>query len=153
VRQFQRTIVQRSLKGGALALTMAALVACSAQYRNHGYMPSQDELDQILIGVDTRASIEETLGPPSASGLIENGNYIYVKSRMRSFAYKATQEVEREVLAVSFDSSGTVANIERFGLEDGRVIALERRVTESSVIDRILIRQLLGNFGRIAPPS
>ncbi len=153
MRQFQRAIAQRGFKLGVAALAMVVLGACSAQYRNHGYMPTQDELDQIIVGVDTRASVEETLGAPSAAGLIANGNYIYVKSHMRSFAYKAPEVVEREVLAVSFDASGTVTNIERFGLEDGRVIALERRVTESSVIDRILIRQLLGNFGRIAPPA
>ena len=34
-----------------------------------------------------------------------------------------------------------------FTLEDGRVIALSRRVTNSNVKGISLIRQLLGNFG------
>lgn len=42
-----------------------------------------------------------------------------------------------------------MTNIERFGLEDGQVIQLSRRVTESSVQDIGFLRQILSNFGRI----
>ena len=39
----------------------------------------------------------------------------------------------REIVAITFDDSGVVRNIERFGLEDGNVVALSRRVTDSNV--------------------
>jgi hypothetical protein len=55
--------------------------------------------------------------------------------------------VDRELVAISFDSGGVVRNIERFGLQDGRVIALERRVTESGINSESFLRQLLGNVG------
>ena len=42
---------------GLLCLTLGA---CTPSYRNHGYMPPEDVLDQIVVGVDTRASVEET---------------------------------------------------------------------------------------------
>ncbi len=45
------------------------------------------------------------------------------------------EEISREVVAVSFDDKGVVRNIERFGLENGEVIVLEHRVTETSVPD------------------
>ena len=57
------------------------------------------------------------------------------------------------MLAVSFDNRGVVRNIERFGLEDGRVVTLQRRVTETGVVDRVLVRQLLRNLGRIGSGS
>ena len=50
-------------------------------------------------------------------------------------------------MAVSFDANGVVANIERFGLERGRVVTLSRRVTDGSVTEISLIGQLLGNLG------
>jgi len=53
------------------------------------------------------------------------------------------------LLAISFDANGRVSNIEEFGLEDGRVVQLSRRVTTSSVREVTFFAQLLGNFGRI----
>ena len=59
--------------------------------------------------------------------------------------------VERQVLAISFTDTDTIANIERFGLEDGVVVPLSRRVTDSSVVDNNFIRQMLSNIGNIDP--
>jgi hypothetical protein len=41
-----------------------------------------------------------------------------------------------------------VRNIETFGLQEGRVVALSRRVTDDNLRDTTFIRQLLGNVGR-----
>lgn len=136
---------------GIAAAALLATSACVATYRNHGYMPPQEQLDEIVIGVDTRDSVAETIGSPSSAGLLDDSGYYYVRSRMRNLAFRATETVDREVLAITFNGNGTVANIERFGLEDGQVITLERRVTESSVVDRTFLRQLLGSFGRLRP--
>ena len=130
---------------------MVALSACAASFRNHGYIPPQEVLDDIVVGVDTRASVEETAGSPTSAGLLNDSGYYYVRSRVRSYAFTAPQVIERQVLAISFDGSGVVSNIERFGLEDGRVITLERRVTDRSVEDNTFLRQLLRNLGRVRP--
>ena len=134
-------------------LLLVSTSACVASYRNHGYIPPAEQLDEIVVGIDTRASVEDTVGPPSSTGVLEESGYYYVRSRVRSFAYFEPEVVEREVLAISFDAEGVVTNIERFGLEDGRVIAYERRVTESSVVDRTFLRQLLSGLGRLGRPA
>ena len=139
------------LRLGIAMMAVVATSACVASYRNHGYIPTQEELDEIVVGVDTRDSVAETIGSPSSAGLLDDSGYYYVRTRMRSLAFRPKETVDREVRAITFDSRGTVANIERFGLEDGRVITLERRTTESSVVDRTFLRQLLGSFGRLRP--
>lgn len=133
---------------GLLCLTLGA---CTPSYRNHGYMPPEDVLDQIVVGVDTRASVEETAGPPGASGVVNGGGYYYVRSRTRTLGFLAPDEIDRQVLAISFDTSGVVSNIETFGLEKGQVVPLTRRVSDSAVSDKSFLRQLLGNIGRIGP--
>lgn len=132
---------------------VAATSACVANVRSHGYVPPPEVLDEIIVGIDTRASVEDTAGAPSSSGVLESGAYYYVRSQVRSIGVFEPEVIDREVLAISFDANDVVSNIERFGLEDGRVVALERRVTESSVVDRTFLRQLLSGIGRIAPPS
>ncbi|WP_412562599.1 outer membrane protein assembly factor BamE [Thalassobius sp. MITS945101] len=137
---------------GRVAATVAilAVAGCSASYRNHGYVPPEEELSGIIVGLDSRDSVAETVGPPSTSGVANESAYYYVRSRVKHFAYQAPEVVEREVVAISFDSRGIVSNVERFGLEDGEVIPLSRRVTGSSVAEKGFIRQLLGNLGNVS---
>ena len=135
-----------------LATAVAGVVgACSPQYKNHGYLPPDDELEQIVVGVDTRASVEETIGTPSTAGVVNDSGFYYVRSRKRTFGALAPKEVERRVLAISFDGAGVVRNIETFGLERGQVVPLARRVTTPGVRDNSFLRQLLGNIGRFNP--
>jgi outer membrane protein assembly factor BamE (lipoprotein component of BamABCDE complex) len=124
------------------------MLACSPIYRNHGYVPPEDDLSLIEVGRDNRDTVEIAVGRPSASGLLNDDGWYYVQSRYRQVGPRAAQEIERQLVAISFDEQGTVTNVERFGLEDGRVVTLSRRVTETNIKGASLIRQLLRNFGR-----
>ena len=125
--------------------------ACSATYRNHGYVPSENDLAELVVGVDSRATVDDVIGAPSASGVLSGGDYYYIRSRFRTFGMFKPEVIERQVLAISFDESDTIRNIERFSLADGNIVPLTRRVTDSSVVSNGFLRQLLGNIGVIDP--
>ena len=139
----------RMLRRGVLAMTLVLAAACTERFRNHGYVPSDDELDRIEVGLDTRDSVAQLIGRPSAMGVLDVGGWYYVESRYRHYAYQKPQEVSREVVAISFDDADRVENVERFGLEDGEVVALSRRVTDSNVQGITFLRQLFGNLGNL----
>lgn len=130
-----------------------AIAGCTAIYRNHGYVPTEEDLAKVSVGVDTRDTVAEAIGVPSVSGVLNESGYYYVSSRLRHYGAMEPRVVERQLVAISFTQSGVVQNIERFGLEDGRVITLNRRVTESNVNDKTFLRQLLGNIGNFNPGS
>ncbi|WP_233093067.1 outer membrane protein assembly factor BamE [Paracoccus sp. IB05] len=138
-----------------MALRMAALglllmvAACAKVYRNHGYVPDDTELAKVEVGVDTRDTVATKIGRPSAQGLLNDLGWFYVQSRFEHYGPKEPTEIERQVVAINFSENGTVQNIGRYGLEDGRVIELSRRVTETNIKGVSLIGQLLGNVGRI----
>lgn len=137
-----------SLRRIGLVLALGVLAACSSVYRNHGYVPADDELAQVEVGVDTRETVGQKIGRPSTSGLLNDDGWYYVQSRYRLVGPREPREIDRQVLAVTFNEAGVVENIARFGLEDGQVVELSRRVTETNVKGISLIRQVLGNFGR-----
>jgi len=137
-----------SIRRAIAAAVLMGAVACTPIVRNHGYIPLQEDLALIQVGVDTRESVVASVGPPTAGGVLDGSGFYYVSSKFRHFGAFEPEEVEREVLAISFTESGTVSNIERFGLEDGRVVVLSRRVTDNGVRDSTFIRQLLGSIGR-----
>lgn len=140
--------IKSGLRAGILLAVALGLSACVAQFRNHGYTPSDEDLAQIVVGIDTRDSVAETVGSPTSGGVQSDSGYYYVSKRVRNFAYQAPQIVDRQVVAISFDEAGVVSNIERFTLEDGQVVPLTRRVTDSNVRNTTFLRQLLGNIGR-----
>lgn len=137
------------MKWAILLTALFALSACAAAYRNHGYVPSEAELAEITVGVDTKATVADTIGAPSAGGVLNDEGFFYVRSRVRTFAYRAPEVIDRQLVAISFNSSGVVTNIERYGLEHGRAVVLSRRVTSSTTEGKTFIRQLLGNIGQI----
>lgn len=140
----------KSVTIGFAALALAGtLTTCGPTFRNHGYAPDDAALGAVVVGVDTRDSVEAAVGQPSTSGVLREDAWYYVEERRRQFGPRAPEPVSREVVAISFAGDGTVANVERFGLRDGRAVPLSRRITETSVRDFGLIQQLLRNFGRI----
>ncbi len=139
----------RIARGFLVAVLLTALAGCSATFRNHGYVPPDEELESIVVGADTRDSVELSVGKPSASGVLGDEAWYYVQSRVRNFAWRAPETIDRQLVAISFADDGTVENIERFGLERGRVVTLSRRVTDTTIQEFGLVQQILRNFGRI----
>ncbi len=142
----------RSRVLGFLALSVLILLfvaGCSSTFRNFGYVPSEVDLANVQVGRDTRETVTEKIGSPGTSGVVREDAWYYVQSRVENYAYQAPEVIERQVLAISFSSNGRVRNIERFGLEDGEVIALNRRVTDDNIQGVSFLRQLLGNLGRV----
>ncbi|WP_299815261.1 outer membrane protein assembly factor BamE [uncultured Jannaschia sp.] len=139
------TIAKRLL----VAVLCFGLAACAATYRNHGYVPEPEALAALDIGVDSRETVEAAVGRPATSGVERSDAWYYVQSRVRHYGAFPRRTIDRQLVALSFAPNGTLANIERFGLERGRVVPLSRRVTASSIRDFGLIQQIFRNFGRI----
>lgn len=139
------------IRRSCAALLLLTVTACSPIIRNHGYVPPQSELAQLQVGRATQEQVVELVGQPSAEGVLGDRSWYYVQSRFRHFGYRAPVEIDREVLALSFTDDGVLRNVERFGLRDGRVVPLSRRVTGGQVENLGFLRQLFGNIGNINP--
>jgi outer membrane protein assembly factor BamE (lipoprotein component of BamABCDE complex) len=141
---------RRAIRNGLGALAVAVmLAACSATFVNHGYVPPPEELAAVQLG-DSREAVAEAIGTPGAAGVMRDEAWFYAAYRVRNYAYRAPEVIERQIIAISFDGAGRVRNIEEFGLEDGQIVQLSRRVTTSSVREVSFLSQILSNFGRIS---
>lgn len=138
------TVTRWARTGIVLAAFLAA--SCSPLERRHGYAPTEAELQEVIVGIDTKETVADAVGQPTAAGVLQNSGWYYVESTFRNFGPFEKREIDREVVSISFDDRGTVSNIERFGLERGRAIVLSRRVTDSNIEGVPILRQLLGNI-------
>ncbi|MBT8413970.1 MAG: outer membrane protein assembly factor BamE [Boseongicola sp.] len=121
--------------------------ACARLEDGHGYVPEPSALQSISVGRDTKPIVSLTLGQPGTRGIVDDLGWYYVRSEYERFLWRAPVEVDREVVAITFDEAGVVQNIETFGLEEGRVVALNRRVTDANTQGIGFLRQLFGNLG------
>ena len=135
----------------AVFVLAIGVAGCAPQFNNYGYVPPEEDLALIAVGTDTRETVADKVGVPSSSGVLNSSGFYYVRMRTRTIGPMAPQEIDRQVVAVSFNDAGIVQNVERFGLERGQVVPLSRRVTSSPVSDNSFLRQLLGNIGRFNP--
>ena len=142
-----------AIRRGLAVMAVVLAVACTPIYVNHGYVPEDKDLAELKTGVDTRDSVAAFLGRPSVEGLLGDVEWFYVQSRWKTVGGREPSEVDRQVVAISFDPDGKVTNVERFGLEKGEVVAISRRVTTEPIKGRSALAQIFGSFGRIDPSS
>ncbi|MGY6549728.1 MAG: outer membrane protein assembly factor BamE [Roseinatronobacter sp.] len=135
----------------ATSLVLALVAACNPVQRFHGFAPDDLMLSEIQVGRDTRDTVAERIGRPGLTGVMDGSAWFYVQSDWVHEGWRAPVEVRREVVAISFDGAGRVSNIERFGLEQGEVVALSRRVTSTGPTGPTILRQIFSNIGQFAP--
>lgn len=138
---------QKSLRCAGVALICFGLAAgCAPTVQVHGYVPSEADLSRIRPGFDDAGSVEEILGRPSSNGVLRDSAWYYVQSTVESFTWHAPEVIDRKVVAVNFTGNGTVLDVRRYGLEDGRVIDLETRTTGTGGREMGIVEQLFGNL-------
>ncbi|MCI4662923.1 MAG: outer membrane protein assembly factor BamE [Neomegalonema sp.] len=131
-----------------MMITGLGLAACSPMRQTHGYSPRPGELESLSAGVDDRASVQRKLGQPSTIGSFDDADWYYISMKTETVAFYAPEVVEQQVVTVSFGEDGRVADIGRFGIEDGQVIDLVTRTTPTSGRKLTILQQIFANLGR-----
>ena len=139
----------RAAVGVAALVGAVALAGCNPTLRTHGYRYSDGDVPEFTPGEDTQASVLAALGNPSTQGVFEQDTWYYITSTREYLAYLRPDTRSRRIIAVRFEDDGTVAAVDEYGLEDGRVIALVDRETPTRGRELTILEQLLGNVGRL----
>ncbi len=134
----------------ALGLLAAA---CTPTVSLHGYVPDEEVLATMQTGTDNKDAVIEKLGSPSSIATFDDNTWIYFSKRTETFAFFEPEVIEQRVVAVNFNDDGTVEEIKRFALEDGRLIDPVTRTTPTHGRELGLLEQLFGNVGRFTAGS
>ncbi len=119
-----------------------ALNACTIRVDNHGNELDPDKVAEIRPGVHTKAQVQTMLGSPSSVAPFDNNIWYYVSEVGETVWFYPEEKTERQILKINFETNGTVANIERYGLDDGREVALVDRTTPTRGENLTFIQQM-----------
>lgn len=135
-----------TLAGGFGALL--AITGCSANYDNTGYVTRPDAMSQLKPGVVTREDVQRLLGTPSSVAAFDDKTWYYIGEKTEQVAFWEPTVLERHVLAVKFDESGVLTDVESHDLKDGKPVQPVVRETPTAGQELTFFEQLLGNLGR-----
>ena len=136
------------LLAGAAALLLAG---CTPRIDQRGNKPDEEQVTQIMPGVDDKNRVAELIGTPSTVSTFNDRTWYYISKRTETTAFLDPDVTDQEILAIQFDDSGIVDNMRVYGLEDGRTLAYVDRTTPTEGNELTIIQQLLGNLGRFNP--
>ena len=123
---------------------VSVLFSCTTNIKNHGYIPSKKDLENLVIGKDTKQSVSKKIGLPATAGL--EGAYYYVRSTFKAPGFKSAQLLDRTVVVLSFDKRSKLKNIETFNLDDGNFVRLDYRVTETGLDNKNILQQIISSI-------
>ena len=138
---------KRSITAACSIAVALAVAGCAPEVRTHGYIPVEEDLAQVQPGRDTRGSVRRKIGRPGGTGLFTDQGWYYVSSEIEHFMYNAPRVVDRKVVEILFDNSDRVIAVNRYGVEDGKVIALEPNTTPTYGRELTALEQAFGNIG------
>ncbi|MCB1471927.1 MAG: outer membrane protein assembly factor BamE [Rhodobiaceae bacterium] len=110
--------------------------------RQHGYMFSQQQLEQVPIGA-SKDQVDFVLGTPSTTGTFDGEVYYYISQRVEQTAFLRPRVVDQQVLAVYFDLDDRVSRIAHYGLQDGKVFDFISRKTATTGKELTFLQQVL----------
>ncbi|WP_299443518.1 outer membrane protein assembly factor BamE [uncultured Rhodospira sp.] len=146
--------VSRQFRASRLAATVGvcaivfAVGACAPEISARGNQPKRDLLSEVEAGKQTRAEVAALLGTPSATGTFDNETWYYISARTQQYAVFEREELDRRVVAISFDDAGVVSEVRELDLADGKNVAVVERETPTLGNELGILEQLLGNLGR-----
>jgi len=125
-----RTVLAACALAGTLVLG-----GCFTKTYTHGYVVTQETLDQIPVG-SSREQVILTLGTPSATGRAGGETFYYIsQTSEKDFEFMRPEIVDQRVLAVYFDDEARVREIGNYGLQDGQVFDFISRKTRTGGAD------------------
>jgi outer membrane protein assembly factor BamE (lipoprotein component of BamABCDE complex) len=145
-------VTGRKLALGAVLIGLGAGAAgCSATENRRGYMETPGMLDAIRVGVDTKQSLQASLGSPSTMGTFTDSTWYYISSMQEDVQFFEPEETERKVVAVNFGPGDVVQSVNTYGLEDGIEVSFSRSATPARGRELSFLQQIFGNIGRTGP--
>jgi outer membrane protein assembly factor BamE (lipoprotein component of BamABCDE complex) len=144
-----------SLRTLAVAvLAGSALSACAPTIGRQGFQVQDVAPRDLKVGVDTKASVMEKLGSPSAVGVFDPNTWYYVSQSTERYTYHQAKVTSRDVTVMAFDkSSDKLVKLDTLGLKDGRQIAYNMRETPTRGRQLTVLEQLLGSVGHNLLPQ
>lgn len=136
----------------AAALALACTVtlgACTPTTSYQGFQAVEANPKDVKVGVDTKSTVLDRLGSPSAVAAFEPNQWFYITQVSDSVAFRSSQVRKRDIVSIAFNKEDEkVATVNTYTLKDGHVVAINGRTTPTRGRELSFVEQILGTIGQ-----
>jgi outer membrane protein assembly factor BamE (lipoprotein component of BamABCDE complex) len=130
-------------------LSALLLGACTPITSYQGFQAVEANPKDVAVGVDTKSTVMERLGSPSAIATFDPNTWFYVSQVSDNIAFRNANVRRRDIVAIAFNKDDEkVTSVNNYGLKDGHVIAFNRRQTPTRGRELSVLEQLIGTIGQ-----
>lgn len=116
---------------------------------NQGYIADEELANSVQPGVDNKESVEKALGRPTLASKWDDNVWYYISRNTRQLAFARPVPSTQRILIVRFSPDGSVAAVERRGLEQVADISPNSDKTPTLGRESTLLEDLFGNIGTV----
>jgi outer membrane protein assembly factor BamE (lipoprotein component of BamABCDE complex) len=131
-------------------LSSAILVsACTPITAYQGFQAVEANPKDVKVGVDSKSTVTERLGSPSAVAAFDTNTWFYISQISDQMAFRKANVRRRDIVAIAFDKADEkVLAVNSYTLKDGHVVPFNKRATPTRGRELSAIEQILGNIGQ-----
>ncbi len=116
---------------------------------HNGNIPAKEKIAEIHLG-QSKQDVMNILGAPSLTTGLSDDHWIYMASTVKKVAFFRPEEIDRKVLAISFDNNN-INKIEQLTLADGNNLKVDTDITQSVEQEQGFFRKYFGGVGSYMP--
>jgi outer membrane protein assembly factor BamE (lipoprotein component of BamABCDE complex) len=116
---------------------------------NQGYIADEELANSVQPGVDNKESVEKALGRPTLASKWDDNTWYYISRNTRQLAFARPVPATQRVLIVRFAPDGSVAAVDRRGLEQVANLTPNSDKTPTLGREATLLEDLFGNIGTV----
>lgn len=146
-------VAKRPMRMLATAIVAGSIMACAPVIDNRGYVFDQRKIDGLEKGGTTLDNIRNEFGSPTSVSELNGQAFYYIYSRFVTESYRAPEETDRQVLALYFNKDETLKDFGVYKLEDGIIVPIVERTTQTQGQELSALQQIFGNLGRFGDGS
>jgi outer membrane protein assembly factor BamE (lipoprotein component of BamABCDE complex) len=122
--------------------------ACSSDLfiEHNGNMPEDRYLQRLHVG-QSKEEVYELLGAPNLTTALSDDHWIYMSSTIRRVAFEKPKELDRDVVAVTFNNN-VVTRIDKRTLADANKIKIDSDETKATEREQGFFRKYFGGVGQ-----
>lgn len=124
------------------------LVGCAPTIDSRGVQPDEIKMANIKVGIDRKGSVLEKLGSPSTQAGFNQNIWYYIHKTTSQSAFFMPDTMDQEILVVTFNGD-VVSDVTLLKGTEAKAIKPSQAKTPTSGYDSGVLRQVLGNFGRL----
>jgi outer membrane protein assembly factor BamE (lipoprotein component of BamABCDE complex) len=134
-----------------LAPAIIGTAACAERQiqNNQGYIADEELASSVQPGVDNKESVEKALGRPTLASKWDDNVWYYISRNTRQLAFARPVPASQRILIVRFAPDGSVAAVDRRGLEQVADLTPNSDKTPTLGREASLLEDLFGNIGTV----